>query len=726
MPQRHASLAVASVALLTPSAQAEDHPVAKIITMLEGLHSKVEGEAQEEALTYEKFEYWCGNSQKSLAKTILEEKKTLERLADEIDSHEQNIEVLTSAIDKLDAELTALSKQGMKSQVARDDAAKLYTEETTSLKGTVTAIEQAITALQTAETDTSKLLLSQKRVQSVLVLLTMDISSEQLSALQNFANDNPDRERPELKAKGDYGSHVDKYAFKSSSVIELLKKLQTKFENELLEMNKGETNALNAHELVKAAHQDLLTAAGGSKSAKETEKTSAEGDLGIAKQAESDTQGDLDADDATLKNTRKSCRVKKTEWEERSATRKGEMEAIKAAIGILSKATGVRTDAPSNPVPPASPVDAPALALAFLQLAKGNPSILKAVELLRKEAQIAHSGVMDKLAQQVASLDDPTKRIKHGDQHFDQVVNAIQKMIFRLQNEQTEEDNHKNWCDKELSKTNASIVDKADKLGELRVKIDEASARVTLLTTDIEAAADMVSEIVAHMRAATQIRKLGKKENAVAIKDAQKAQKALANAVAVLKDFYKSSGEVPKESWEFLQRAPVTLSDTPSTWDASYTGVADPGAQPGGIITVLETVAGDFAKMQSETEAQEESDSNMYEEDIQNCEIEKARRAKESEMKALEKKRLLEKLQSLDKKHKGVTKEHEATEQYEDDLQKACVDGSSTYEDRKAARDGEITALKEAQDILQTAFDDATAPPTKPPPAPEFLEIRRH
>ena len=34
------------------------------------------------------------------------------------------------------------------------------------------------------------------------------------------------------------------------------------------------------------------------------------------------------------------------------------------------------------------------------------------------------------------------------------------------------------------------------------------------------------------------------------------------------------------------------------------------------------------------------------------------------------------------------------------------MDGDSTYEDRKAARTKEIEALKEAQDILEKAFDE--------------------
>merc|ERR1711957_103572 len=107
------------------------------------------------------------------------------------------------------------------------------------------------------------------------------------------------------------------------------------------------------------------------------------------------------------------------------------------------------------------------------------------------------------------------------------------------------------------------------------------------------------------MEEATDIRRIGKEENGIAIKEAKQAQKAIAQAIAVLLEFYKDSGEVPKESWEFLQNhAPITLPAEPSTWSASYTGVADPTKQPAGVVDVLKVIATDFAKMQSDSEAQ--------------------------------------------------------------------------------------------------------------------------
>jgi len=122
------------------------------------------------------------------------------------------------------------------------------------------------------------------------------------------------------------------------------------------------------------------------------------------------------------------------------------------------------------------------------------------------------------------------------------------------------------------------------------------------------------------------------------------------------------------------------------------------------VISVLETTSSDFAQMEANTRAQEVADQNAYDEEMKKNSIELARRQKESDMKGEEKKRLLSKITDLNSQKKHVSDEVEATETYEKDLQKACVDGDSSYDDRKAARAKEMDALRKAQDILTDAF----------------------
>merc|ERR1719217_1768600 len=331
---------------------------------------------------------------------------------------------------------------------------------------------------------------------------------------------------------------------------------------------------------------------------------------------------------------------------------------------------------------------------------------MKAVVLLKEAAKDTNSRALERLAVEVAA---------HLTGPFDQVNNMIEKMIFRLMDEQKKEDEHKLWCDQEIEKTETMKDDKEEKIKDLKAEIKVESAAVQTLTEEIAAAEKMISDIVAFMAEATEIRETGKKENALAIKDAKTAQTSLTNAIAVLEAFYKESGEIKKEPWEFIQK-PVNLGKNPATWDSGYTGVADPDKKEGGIISVLEAVLSDFAKMEADTKAQEAQDQKEFEEAMKSNSIEKAGRTQEVEMKTAEKARRTDKIASLNSAKKDTNGELEKTNQYLEDLKPACVDGDSSYEDRKAARVKEIIALQNAQGILQDAFKEKADA--------KFLQIR--
>merc|ERR1719316_2531464 len=278
----------------------------------------------------------------------------------------------------------------------------------------------------------------------------------------------------------------------------------------------------------------------------------------------------------------------------------------------------------------------------FLQVADSTDPKMKAVALIKEAAKDNHSKALERLAVEVSA---------HLKGPFDQVNNMIEKMIFRLMDEQKQEDEHKLWCDQEIEKTNTMKEDKEDKIKDLKAEIKTQTAAVAKLTEEIEAAQEMIADIVSFKKEATEIREVGKKENKLAIEDAEVAQKALANAIAVLTSFYKESGEIKKEPWEFIQ-SPVKLPKDPKTWDSPYTGVADPDKQPSGILTVLENVMSDFAKVEAETKSQEAADQKEYDQSMSDHDIEMARRTQESDMKSNEKKTRSQKIVDLQRQKK--------------------------------------------------------------------------
>jgi len=691
-------LVAALISLLHGLDASANHPVENVINLLKNLMAKVEQEGRDEEVMYTKFAYWCANSLKTLDAKLAEETEGIEELKSVAASHKLSISLLQKQLKELDDELAMMQANDGDAEKIRTEQNKLFEKTSADLKSTIEALGEAIEALEKTKSSAGSLLLAQQRVATALVLGTALVTNEQQRALAAFAGNvmagkpEPEPERPELEAKGDYVKHIDKHSFKSGSIIEMLKSLKLKFKDELIAATTAETNSANAYALSGKAKEAQVKKTEAAKETKTTELSDAKGDLAKAEGDLENLEADFQADSELKSGTDKTCTIKKSEWEERSETRKLEIEAMQAAIDILAKVTGVRSEAPSNPVPPPSPVDAGGES-ALLQGAD-NPK-LRVVRLLRASAKATHSHALERLAQEISA---------HLSGPFDEVGNMIQKMIFRLMAEQTQEDEHKAWCDVELSKSDTSIKEKAEKLEMIKAKIEEAQASVQQLTTELQKANEMIAAISEHEEEATEIRETGKTQNALAIEDAREAQKAIVKAIAVVEAFYKETGMVKKEPYELVQRG-VVLPDEPASWSSSYTGVADPKLQPDGIITVLEKLSADFAKMEAETTAQEQSDQKLFEETMKETATEKARRTKESEMKTLEKKQLVEKIASLADKEKHESKEHAAVTQYLADLQHACVEGDSTYEERKAARSKEIAALKEAQIILKDTYN---------------------
>lgn len=684
------------------SAAAGEHPIGKVIDMLKDLKAKAISEGQAEEVDFGKFKYWCSTSLSVLKKAIAKEKETIERLEDSIEGLKIEKKTLEKQIKELKDEITDLDKVAVAAKKSDADRTKAYTEKKADLESTIQSVGEAITALEEASKTDSGLLQknAQNSIREAMAFLSMKATAAQRTVLVNFVSGDP-KERPDLKVMGDDKSHVKKYNFKSDNVIDLIKELKLKFEDDLVAADTEETAGANQYALEKQARDSSKEAAEKSKTQKEKNLADTESSLTEAEGNLKSEQDDLKADEATLEATNSNCDTRNREWEERSKTRKGELEALTEGIKILSKESGVRTEKPNNPVLPSSPVS-------FLQVLRSqqvDPNT-QAVNLLRTTAKTYHSKALERLALEVS-----THLARTGDKKTE-VLDMIQKMIFRLMAEQTDEDKHKAWCDLEIEKTDKSISDKKDKKEEISADITSQKANEAQLTIDIQEADKMVSEIDTFMGEATEVRTAGHEENTIAIKESKQAQTAIANAVAVLEDFYKSSGMVPKEPWEFLQKAPVELPEDPKLWSSpAYTGTD--GATS--IIAILETTATDFSKMEAETKAQEVEDQKEYDDTMKAHKVEKSRRQQESEAKVEEKKRKNAKIESLTKELKHTEDELEAVNKYQKDLQPTCVEGDSTYADRKAARTKEVDALKEAKEILRKGWGKSS-----------FLAIKRH
>merc|ERR1719252_150025 len=234
----------------------------------------------------------------------------------------------------------------------------------------------------------------------------------------------------------------------------------------------------------------------------------------------------------------------------------------------------------------------------------------------------------------------------------------------------------------------------------------EANAAIKLLVKQITEQQKKVADITSYKETETKLREENHAEIVATIKDAADAQAAITEAIAVLKDFYKESGMIAKEPWEFLQTGSrdVELPESPATWDSSYTGTADPKSGADGILTILEETMQKFSKMEADAKVTDETDQKEYEQDMAAKKIEVDEANTDIQMKTGKKTSLEGEMSEEAARLKSTTGELDAVEQYLKDLEPACGTGDSSYSDRKKARADEMDALRQAQTILEEAF----------------------
>merc|ERR1719446_1439550 len=268
----------------------------------------------------------------------------------------------------------------------------------------------------------------------------------------------------------------------------------------------------------------------------------------------------------------------------------------------------------------------------------------------------------------------------------------IKDLIVRLMEEANEEATHKGWCDTELSTNEQTRKEKTEAVETLHAEIDELDASIAKLTEDISELTKAVADLTTAMAEATELRQTEKATNEVTVKDAQEAQTAVAQALTVLKEFYAKAGEATA----LLQQKQQPVA--PAIFDSPYTGMQ---SENGGVVGMLEVIQSDFARLEADTKASEETAQREYDAFMADAKADKAAKVKDIEQKTAKKQDKEQALTSTTEDLVGTQKELDAALAYFDKLKPSCVEVGVSFEDRVARRKEEIASLQEALKILQ-------------------------
>merc|ERR1719235_3076169 len=457
------------------------------------------------------------------------------------------------------------------------------------------------------------------------------------------------------------------YNSATGGLIEMLEKLVEKFSDEQTELEKQETEARQAFELLIQDLKSYIETATKSRMEKTEAKAKALENSAASKGDLDDTTTTRDDDTKCLADVTATCEQKSAAFEERQALRAGEIEAVEKAIEILS----------SGAVSGASEKHLPQLlqtSFAQLRSVDRSPAQLEVAAFLRDQGRKFNSRILRALAMRVS--DDPFKK----------VTKMIKDLIVKLMEEANGEAEQKGWCDDELATNEQTRKEKTEAIEVLHAEIDQLEAAISTAGEEIEELQQGVAELDAAVAKATEIREAEKAKNAVTIKDAKEAQVAVAAALKTLKDFYAKAGQA------------TSFFQAPEIFDEPYKGMR---SESGGVVGMIEVIASDFERLESETTSAEEENTNEYNQFMSDSNTDKSQKNKDIDDKTVKKQDNTQTLEEKKSDLAGTQKELDAGLQYYEKLKPQCIDSGISYEDRVARRKEEIASLQQALQILE-------------------------
>merc|ERR1719183_2473016 len=300
-------------------------PVEKVIQLLEDLKAEVVASGEAEAKTYDEYACVCKDTTGAKSDSITSGQDNIESLSAEIGAKTAEKEETETAVAERKKELEAHELKLAETKALLEKKAAEYEADAADLTKAISSLEGAIKALEASKP--TALLLERTGVQQSLALadaLAL-IDSASMQKVGTF-----------LQA----GSAVDpadpEYKFRSQGIIDILEKLLKDYR-----AHKSELDA--EWEKTKNSLEEIISSLEGQ--IKEDKKFISEGEAHIqslieqiaeARESLVEAESLLEDDQAYLKDLTAQCEDRAKDYDQRSAMRAGELEALTKALEILT------------------------------------------------------------------------------------------------------------------------------------------------------------------------------------------------------------------------------------------------------------------------------------------------------------------------------------------------------------------------------------------------------
>jgi uncharacterized coiled-coil DUF342 family protein len=689
-------------------------PVNKVIQMLSDMLAKGKETKQDEQVEFAKYKQFCDSTRAEKSRNIQKAKDHITQLEADIESASSAARDAASEIASLDADITQWEEAEKKGTALRNQQHADFQKSHQDYSQSVEALARAKQTVKQAQggsftqIEPSLIQLSSKvkrmpeRARRMITSFlqsggsTLDegapLAGNNLFVLNDDNSAEPALLQDGAEAPGDQdfltkgAPQPDAYDSQSGGILDMVDKLGDKFTEERTALENQEANSKHQYDMRTQELTDQIESATREREEKTQTKAKAEQTKAECEGDLADTKHMLDTEQKSFDHLSTECATKSRDFENRQTLRGGEISALEKALEILG---GDKVKGSSDKhfgsaaayVQDSSDQSYDPVSLAQLRTTMKTGSMGRVHTFLQERANQFNSQVLSMVAQSAAQSP------------FTKVSKMIKDLIVKLMEEANEEAEHKGWCDSELSTNKQTRDSKTDEADTLKAEVEQLTADIAKLTEEIGDLAKEVADLDSQIAKATEDRDAEKAKNEQTLMDSKNAQQAVAQALAVLKDFYAKAAEATSLAQEDADtESPQSFAQASQE---PYTGQSSTG-----VIGMLEVIESDFARLESDTAAAESEADRAFTDFMTDSRKDKAVKITDSKHKASTKQAKESALASAKKDLRGTTEELEAAMTYYEKLKPSCVDAGQSYEERVQRRKEEIESLQEALKIL--------------------------
>lgn len=670
-----------------------DRSITQVVKLLQDLLEKSKGEGDKERALYGKYKCYCDTNQASKTEEIEQLKQNIGLLG-------SNIEELQASSAKLSKEVAKLDKDKADNEASRKEAGELRTTEKETFDATEADLVQAIDQMRQAIRVLAEVGADQSMSSAAdhaqymaghdaaLVAMKNTVKKAMLAALA-FAS-----EKQALSMNAFVQSpFTGTYSAQSGEVVGILKDMRDTFSANLKSSREAEFKAVAAHMKYMESMQQAYDEMSESYQLKQGELGSNDGILADKKTQLADAEAQLAEAEEFLASLLEMCAQKKNQYDSRVSLRASEQSAISECIAILNsdaafatfgKVAATSTGAVSF-VQRASVHRHGALASIRAHADEASPRA-KAMVFLQRADGAKHSPVIVKV---LAML--------QAGNPFEIVLTEIKKMITLISAEEERDDNQKAWCDSERDKTNTDIGVKTNQIAALKTEIDELVAAIedpeTGLKVSITNSEVSLKQNYENQLSETKDRTEDNLEYQGNIANLVEAQGLLGRAVVVMTKYYDKIRAEIKAGLIQTKDQPAP----PETWEDDFKGQSEGGNS---AISMLEFILSESKKEEQLAHKTENESQHGFEDSMASLKSEEA--SLQESLAALKldlagkEKTLIEKKRD----HEKTEEEKAALEAYLEQIKPGCDFITTNIDHRKGSRVEEKAALEKAVTFL--------------------------